>query len=209
MYCWRTLPLRGFSGLKQLFPFPARLFAAVLMTALVVLSCAGGGQDVAGQPFVRTGIHPVQTAAQHGYCPPGRCQRAAMRRRIDAVREPADDCQATGSQVTSQAVSKVAARAGRPAAAHDRHSRFPQHVRCATQVQPAGRVGNGCQPLWQRGSIETFHGTKFVARFERCVGTSGHMLASVGAIGPCGPKPIGQVRPQPLKSWSRAAPWPE
>ena len=64
MYCWRTLPLRGFSGLKQHFPFPARLFAAVLMTALVALSCADGGQD---SPPFRIGVMESLTGAGETY----------------------------------------------------------------------------------------------------------------------------------------------
>jgi hypothetical protein len=88
---------------------------------------------------VRSGIVAVDAAAEHGDRRPLRLEGAAMRLGVDPAREPADDDEAGGCELTSQPAGDRGAVAGARSGSDDRNRGSREDLRLGFTSQEETR----------------------------------------------------------------------
>ena len=103
----------------------------------------------------RAGYGDVGAAASTPIVAPGRFERAGVRRRVDAEREPGDDRHAGRGQPATERARDLQPVRGRPARADDRDRVLvaaARRRRRGRAAPPAGRRGRAAAPGRRRGS---------------------------------------------------------
>ena len=123
---------------------------------------------------VRLGVKFIQRAAEHRHRAPARIQRAPVRRRVDARRQPGDDAHALPRQLLRHRAGMGDSVLRRLARADDRHGKRVVDVRIAPAEQQLRRVGNLHQPV-RIARLPAHHEAHALARqrVERFVDAAG------------------------------------